>query len=184
MNEFVFRYDSYGLGSATVTLSDGNQDVIFDASYIGRNPLGDLLEAVAEMFCNNQDHCKLHWISEPGILRLNIKKKNGEAHILVEEYDEDIDYRKVGDDQWGTKLDAVMTVKRLADAVVSEAERNLRLHGLVGFSEDWCDHVDVFPISAYLRLKGIVSRFGDNDLRTSSLEEELAMLRGILKQDE
>ena len=62
------------------------------------------------------------------------------------------------------------------DVVAKEAERNLLLHGLVGFSTDWRDHTDVFPISAYLRLKGIGYECGDDDLSKSSLEEELRVI--------
>lgn len=182
MEKFTFKYESYGFGSATVRISAGTQMVAFNASYIGRNPLEDILEALPEMVFDEYDHCQLHWLSEPGVLRLTIKVVNEDAYILVEEFDQDIDYRKVDEAQWMKGLKTMIPFTHLVDVVVREAERNLLLHGLVGFSEDWCDHIDVFPISAYLRLKGIKHECGDDDLMKSSLEKELSMLNAILRK--
>ena len=182
MEKFTFKYESYGFGSATVRISAGTQMVAFNASYIGRNPLEDILEALPEMVFDEYDHCQLHWLSEPGVLRLTIKAADADAHILVEEFDQDIDYRKVKDAQWVKKLETVIPFTHLVAIVVREAERNLQLHGLVGFSEDWCDHTDVFPISAYLRLKGIKHKCDDDDLMKSPLEKELSVLNTILSK--
>ena len=180
--EFTFRYESYGFGCATIKMSTCKQNVIFDASYIGVNPIEDMLETLAETVCDNYDDCQLFWSSEPGTLLVTIEKEESNAHILVDEFDQDIDYRKVNDAQWVRMIDTVIPLMQLVDVVIKEAERNLKLHGLVGFSEDWCDHTDVFPLSAYLRLKGIGYECGDDNLRKSSLEEELQLLSGLLKK--
>ena len=180
MEEFVFKYESYGFGCTTITMKAGEQDVVFYASYNGRNPLEDILEALAEMVCDDEDGCQLFWLSEPGTLRVTIDKEESNAHILVDEFDQDVDYRKVKDAQWVKRIDTVIPLAQLVDVVVKEAERNLLLHGLVGFSTDWCDHIDVFPISAYLRLKGIGYECGDDNLRKSSLEEELRLLATLV----
>ncbi len=179
MRDFFFRYESYGYGCATVKMRAGTQEVLFNASYIGNNPMGDMLEALHNMF--NDDRDELYWMSEPGVLRLSIEVQEGIAHITVEESDLDVDYRKVKDAQWKKKLETVIPLTQLVNVVVEEAERNLLLHGLVGFSEDWCDQTDVFPMSAYLRLKGIDCICGDDHLRRSSFEEEILMLTHLLK---
>ena len=80
MEKFTFKYESYGFGSATVRISAGTQMVAFNASYIGRNPLEDILEALPEMVFDEYDHCQLHWLSEPGVLRLTIKVVNEDAY--------------------------------------------------------------------------------------------------------
>lgn len=184
MEKFVFKYESYGFGCTTITMKAGEQEVVFYASYIGRNPLEDILEALAEMICDDYDDCELFWSSEPGTLRVTIDKEDSNAHILVDEFDLDADYRKVEDAQWLKRIDTVIPLMQLVDVVVKEAERNLLFHGLVGFSTDWCDHTDVFPISAYLRLKGIGNEIGDDDLRKSSLVEEIQLLSQLLKDYE
>lgn len=176
MEEFVFQYESYGFGCTTITMKAGTQEVVFHASYVGRNPLESILEALAEMVCDDYDDCQLFWESEPGTLRVTIDKEELNAHILVDVFDQDVDYRKVDEAQWVKRIDTVIPLAQLVDVVVKEAERNLLLHGLVGFSTDWCDHTDVFPITAYLRLKGIGYECGDDDLRKSSLDEELRLL--------
>ena len=181
MNDFDFRYDSYGFGNATIKMSAGAQEVVFNASYIGSNPLDDLLQALADMVYEEYDHCLLRWMSEPGILRFRVDVVDGaEAHLLVETFDGDVDYLAVKDAQWQRQLETDIPLALLSEVVVKEAERNLRLHGLVGFSEDWCNHTNVFPISAYLRLKGVGYKFDDKDLKKSSLEEELATLSALL----
>ncbi len=45
MSDFTFRYESLGFGNATVKMSTEEKEVLFYASYIGRNPLEDILEA-------------------------------------------------------------------------------------------------------------------------------------------
>lgn len=64
--------------------------------------------------------------------------------------------------------------------MVKEAERNLKLHGISGFSTDWMSHSDIFPMSAYLILRGINPTIGLDDLRYSSLEEELRIIQTLL----
>lgn len=176
MEELVFKYESYGFGCTTITIKAGTQEVVFHASYIGRNPLENILEALAEIVCDEYDHCHLYWQSEPGTLRVTIGKEESNAHILVDEFDQDVDYRKVKEAQWEKRIDTVIPLTQLVDVVVKEAERNLLLHGIVGFSTDWCDHTDVFPLSAYLRLKGIEYSYGEDDIRISNLDEELKVL--------
>lgn len=66
MNSFDFRYESTGFGNAIISMTVGEQSVRFDASYIGPNPLGDLLEALADMKVNQEEKCYFTWQSEPG----------------------------------------------------------------------------------------------------------------------
>ncbi len=135
------------------------------------------------MVYDEYDHCRLHWMSEPGVLQLSIEVREGNAHITVEEYDQDTDYCKVKDAQWEKKLETTIPFSHLVNVVVKEAERNLLLHGLVGFSEDWCDHRDVFPMSAYLRLKGLDVICMIDDLQCTSLAMEVEVLQSLLESN-
>lgn len=156
------------------------QDVEFDASYIGRNPLGDMLETLSEMVHEGCESSRLRWLSEPGALQLSIDVKDGNAHLCVEELVHGRGCPDIRDGQWMKKLDTSVPLDRLAAAVVEEAERNLLLHGIAGFSEDWGDHSEAFPMSAYLRLKGIDVSCGDDDLKRSPLEKELDILCSLI----
>lgn len=179
-SDFVFRYESYGFGCTTVTIKAGMQAVVFHASYVGRNPLDDFLQMLPDMVDGLEDRCYMYWQSEPGTLQVAIELDDKTAHLVVSEMDQDVDYKRVPDTQWVRRIDAVLPFKQIVDTVIEEAERNLRLHGLVGFSEDWCDHEDVFPLSSYLRLKGVKYGFGEKDIKTSSMAEELEVLKTLL----
>ena len=181
MEEFVFKYESFGFGCTTVTIKAGTQVVVFHASYIGRNPLDDFLQTLPDMVDGLEDRGYMYWQAEPGTLQVAIELDGKDAHLVVSEMDLDVDYRKVPDTQWIKRIDAVLPLKQIVETVIDEAERNLRLHGIVGFSEDWCDHVDVFPLSSYLRLKGVKYGFGENDIKISSIAEELEVLRIIIE---
>ena len=180
MEEFVFKYESYGFGCTTITIKAGKQAVVFPASYIGRNPLDDFLQMLPDMVDGLEDRGYMYWQAEPGTLQVAIELDGEEAHLVVHEMDQDVDYRKVPDTQWIRRIDAILSLKQIVETVINEAERNLRLHGIVGFSEDWCDHVDVFPLSSYLRLKGVKFGFGEKDIKTSSIAEELEVLRILI----
>ena len=181
MNEFTFRYESFGFGNTTVHIGADGQEVVFQASYVGRNPLDDFLQLLPDMVDGLEDRGYLYWQSEPGTLQIAIELDGDDAHLVVSEIDQDVDYRKVPDTLWITKIDTRLPFRQIVTAVVHEAERNLRLHGIVGFSEDWCDHFDVFPLSSYLRLTGVKYGYGEDDIRISSLSEELEILNKLTK---
>lgn len=85
MNAFDFRYEPIGFGNAIIKMAAGEQSIKFDASYIGPNPLGDLLGALADMMEDQEDKCYLTWQSEPGTLRTEIHLNDGIAHLLAYE---------------------------------------------------------------------------------------------------
>ena len=159
-SQFTFNYDSNGVGCATVKLAVGEQCVKFDATYLGPNPLGDILQSLAGMVEGLDNDCVLTWCSEPGTLNLRILVKGELAHLLVE------------DSGWGIKIDADVPFREFVEGVVKEAERNLQLHGIAGFSEDWATHYDVFPLSAFFKLKGVSLHYNNDGGCNSSIEEK------------
>lgn len=182
MNSFDFRYESTGFGNAVVKITTGEQYARFNASYIGPNPLGDLMEALSDIIEGQEDKCFLTWQSEPGALRTELHLTDGIAHLMVYESPELFSrYDQPDDGFWQKKIDAEVLFQDIVDAVVKEAERNLKLHGISGFSADWMSHCDVFPMSAYLILKGIKPKVGQDDLRNSSLGEELHILQALIQ---
>ena len=167
--EFSFRYDSYGYGSATISIKIDSKEIQFHASYIGSNPLCDLLEGLSGIIDKEYDHCRFNWLSEPGNLIFDIKvDRFNYAHILVKE--------KI-------TIGTLIPLCDFIQIIVKEASRNLVLHGLVGFSKDWCAHEDVFPVSAYLRLKGVDFSIGDNDIAISSISKEVKKLGDIIPEN-
>jgi len=181
MAAFMFKYESEGFGWARVKMCAGAQSIEFHASYIGRNPMESMLEALVWMKFEDDDS-RFYMSSEPGELRVTMEKDGDDVRIQVDECDEFIaDYHKIKEEQWMRKLETIVPFERLIDVVVKEADRNLLLHGMVGFSEDWCSHMDVFPMSAYLRLKGVNFTVEEGDQRKSSLALELTILQVLLR---
>lgn len=109
----------------------------------------------AGKFCALKSDLAQRCVRPCPLLRVTIDEDDSNAHILVDEFDQYVDYRKVDEVQWLKWIDTVIPLAQFVEVVVKEAERNILPHGLVGFSTDWSDQTDVFPISAYLRLKGI-----------------------------
>ena len=155
----------------------------FDATYIGPNPLGDIMEVLSEMVDGSEGECSLTWGAEPGMLLLEICLNKEIAHLVVKESD-DLWSRNPNKDSagWTNRIEANLDFYSFVDVVIKEAERNLRLHGITGFSDDWMNHIDVFPMSAYLKLKGIRSEFkkGEDYRKSSPLKEELQLLQQLL----
>ena len=182
--DFTFRYESRGVGNCDVMMSAGKQYCSFYATYLGRNPQWSILTALDDMNTNEPDHCELRWFSEPGCLRTCIDSSEGYAHITVDEFNQDKDSTSIEENEWTRKINARIPFKRLVQVVLAEAERNIRRYGIVGFSKDWCDHMDVFPVSSYLSLKGITTEWDCDDIQTSSLEKELEILNQLHGDDD
>ena len=171
--DFTFRYESTGVGCSTVKIAVGEQSVEFDATYIGPNPLGDFMEAISEIVDGNEDEIALSWSNEPGSLQLEMQVKDQVAYLVVKESPDLLCPSEKEGGQWTKKIDAIVDFNCVVDAVVKEAERNLQLHGIAGFSDDWMIRRDVFPMSAYLKLKGIKSEYekGDDYRKSSPLDD-------------
>ena len=181
MAAFMFKYESEGFGWARVKMCAGAQSIEFHASYIGRNPMESMLEALVWMKFEDDDS-RFYMSSEPGELRVTMEKNGDDVHIQVDECDQFVsDYHQIKEGQWAKKLETTVLFDRLIEVVIKEAERNLLLHGLVGFSEDWCGHMDVFPMSAYLRLKGVDFTVEVGAQKRSSLTLELTILQDLLR---
>lgn len=182
-HQFSFRYESCGVGIADVIIRSGVQEAIFHSSYIGPNPLKDMTEAVADLLLEKTERCFLHWKDEPGTLSVELNREEDTLYILVKEYEGD---RNEGenDDKWKTSIDAEVPFQEVIETVRQEAERNLRLHGIAGFTRDWIQEEEAFPLAALLVLRGIkVESDHDTWICQSSFEREVEMLKEILSGD-
>ena len=176
-----FRYEATDYGSSNIEIQYGKQKVVFHPTYMGSNPLWCLLSILPDLVTGYEDHGYTHWSSEPGELRLVISVNNkGLAKLLVKELDELYDYKEQDEARWIIRLEAELPLSIIVNAVIEEAERTIRELGIVGFSESWERDGEAFPISAYLRLKGIKSHVRPDTTRKSSLKKELGILSQLL----
>lgn len=187
-DDFGFRYESKGDGWARVEMSAESQKCSFLASYIGRNPLEDMLLALDYLSVYDNDDYVMQWESEPGLLRVELEREVGFVHIIVDGECEEASRRglsefigvsNISNDVLIHRIDVDVTFETIVRVVVEEAERNLRKHGIVGFSKDWSEFRESFPLAAYLSLKGVTS-ISDGDLLESSLEREVEILKTLL----
>lgn len=176
--KFEFRYDPTGYGSADIMFRYGDQKVEFHSTYVGSNPLWCLLNILPELVAKYDDRGYCHWSSEPGEMRLAITMNQGLAKLLIEEFDDVFDYNDGDEAHWIKQLEAELPLKTIVKAVLAEADRNIRLFGIVGLGESWERDGDAIPLNAYLKLKGIKPRAKQDTTYISSLNKE----QWILKQ--
>ena len=176
---FIFKYEATGYGCANLFIMYGEQKAEFQPTYVGRNPLWTMLTLLSDLI-NGYDDCgRVQWNSEPGEMVLEINVKNGMAHLVVREFDYSYKYKKDDEAHWITRIVAELPLSQIVRVMIDEVERNIRLHGIVGLSESWERNDDVFPINAYLQLKGVKSYFAEDTTRISSLNKEIRILKKL-----
>ena len=180
---FFFSYDSEGVGSAGVRIGIGNQEARFGATYMGSNPLEDMIEAADQMKSGYCGHYSLRWSSEPGAMRVDMEVRGDVVDMVVRMTGGDY-LREEDVVDWKEKVKGGVPVDEFRSVVLAEARRNLLLHGIVGFSRDWSDDRDVFPMAAFLSLMGVESREREDGTCASSLQDELGLLTGLQELNE
>ena len=176
---FIFRYDATDYGSADLFIKCDEQKAEFRPTYVGINPLWSMLTILPDLVNGYDDHGIVHWSSEPGEMKLEINVKKGLAHFVVKEFDIAYDYKNEDGAHWITRIDAALPLSQIVQVITSEVERNIRLLGIVGLSESWDMNGDVFPINAYLQLKGVKPYVTQDTTRISSLDKEIRILKQL-----
>lgn len=187
MQNFTFRTESDGYGWVKVKIAAGSQDVTFYASYLRSYPLRDALKTLRYILSRDKEEPAYHepeymeWESEPGCLVVSLQILEDDNLLVRVKENAHGNSWHISETTWETKLETVLPLAEYKDIIIKEAERNLVLHGLVGMEDDWMSGPDVFPLNTYLALKGIRSTEGPDQLKTSSLVEELKILNSLLE---
>jgi len=176
-------------GWQSILLKLDETGIGFLASYVGDTPLSSLITLAAEIDIDIEDEevpCKRHkeWYQEPGTLQIILECDGTVDEITIKKTNESI----WEDDQGVIEVkDPYETyhfkVKHEAfkNAVIAEAIRILKEYGIRGYNENWNDGPDNFPVAALLQLLGNKANYDeDSETSTSSLEEEVNLLKSIL----
>ena len=175
---FFFVYDPEGFGWADVRIGIGEQEERFGASYIGHNPLEDMMEAANGLAREGYDRWLLRWESEPGTMEVELESDGEEVSVMVRRTNGDA-YIEMENCVWEEKVRGVISLAELKEVVLEEAKRNLLLQGVVGFSKGWCEERDVFPMAEMLSLMGIEAKTNEDDRAVSPFAKELEKLLGL-----
>ena len=177
--KFEFHYEPTDYGSSDIMFRYGEQMVEFHPTYMGSNPLWCLLIILPDLMAGYDDKCYTRWSSEPGEMRLSITTERGLAHLLVEEFDMDYEYKEDDKAHWITRIDATLPLKHIVKVILDEVDRNIRYYGIVGLCESWERNGNVIPLNAYLKLKGIKPYTMQSSTYISSLNNEQHILNKL-----
>ena len=138
------------VGSELIVLNFGDKTISYDATYEGEEPLSTLIKSVIllrDRIAENVDYskCYLTWRSEPGYLNLNFRRNTITDLVIL---------KTESDTPKLNNLEIEFGFEEYKDAVIRESLRILKVYGLKGFNENWCDGNDVFPLNSLLSAMG------------------------------
>lgn len=157
----------------------------FYGSYIGQCPLSSLISLMAEIDAdidneNIPDEMWVKWFEEPGVFEMDIKYDGLNDDITIQISDENLlTGGKISNPN--EEYHFVVSHEVFRNAVIKESSRMLKAYGLRGYNENWCNGIDNFPMSAFLRLLGNKSKYNsESDTYSSDFEQEISLLKSIL----
>ena len=138
------------VGSELIELTFGDKTISYDATYEGEEPLSTLIKSVVlfrDRITENVNYSKCHltWRSEPGYLNLNFRKDTITDVVTL---------KTESDTPELNNLEIEFGFEEYKEAVIKESLRILKVYGLKGFNENWCDGDDVFPLNSLLSAMG------------------------------
>ena len=138
------------VGSELIELKFGDKTISYDATYEGEEPLSTLIKSVVllrDRIVENVDYSKCHltWRSEPGYLNLNFRKDTITDIVTL---------KTESDTPELNNLEIEFGFEEYKEAVIKESLRILKVYGLKGFNENWCNGDDVFPLNSLLSAMG------------------------------
>jgi len=149
MSKISFSYKPEPRGWNSAAISDGEQELILDASWLS-DALRDLTGAVASLL-ESADSVVFSWQSTPGSWRWILTKENEKLRIQILHFERD--FSKLEDSKGEPVFSAETDVMRFAIVVRGQLRQILNDVGLVTYKE--MTTYD-FPFSAYERLDAAI----------------------------
>lgn len=182
IESFDINVKSLSYGSEEISLTFGNQEIPFWASYIGPEPISSLVESLVglEDEIENVDFTRyfISWSDEPGSLDFEMYKNKFEDHILLKIKFDNCDtgqYHKTGN--WEFE----MAYSLYKQTVLNTALKALKKFGLIGFNDSWANGKETFPFCSLISLLGGQTLYHEeSDSFRSNIFDELALLTNKL----
>lgn len=184
VESFFIEIKSLSFGSEEISLHFDAQEISFNATYMGPEPLSSLIESLVglEEEIANQDYTRyfITWSDEPGTLDFEFYKDNFEDHILIK-----INFDNCAPDPYHKKDDweFEMSYSLYKKAILETALKVLNKYGLNGFDDSWADGKDTFPLCSLVSLLGAESTYQkDGDCYCSNIFKELTLLKDAINK--
>lgn len=177
-DEFKVNIEDISDGWERIRLSFNGIEISFKASYIGREPLSTLVEAVDYLDGANSDedveYINISWAAEPGYLNIELRRelKTGKLSFHIEESDEDKFSR-----HWNIEMDYSL----FRNAVLHTVHTVLNKYGILGFIKNWDCDSQSFPMGSLFSILGVKTNFcNDGYFHRSDLQKEISALQALI----
>lgn len=166
MSCFKFHVRDLAYGSCSVVMYINDKMIVFNASYLGPNPLASLIDACVDLIEEGDDYY-IKWQQEPGTLQIDMNlDKDKMLHFDIINHN--------GSDK-EPEWHETVPFEDFVSAIRDEGFRILNAFGLIGYQRSWQSNSD-FPLVNLLRITGKFKEIWKGDSCTTSLKEEIDCL--------
>ena len=175
---FIFSYEPLGEGSADVRIGRGEEVIEMTAYAFTTNPLFDLVYGLAEIEFFDRDKYVMSWDVSLAWMRMEMAQGEDKSRIKVRF---DFEFQEGVNKTYEWELPNA----DFREVILKEAGKVLRKQGILGFTKDWVhewggtEKTNQFPLTDFLALKGIPVQMENGEVKSSSLEKELELLKSL-----
>ena len=147
---FAINVRRLSYGWETIQLVFDDTTVEFLASYLGCEPLSNLIENIKQLLYI--PHYSTTWTSEPAYMKIDfsVDEKREVLEVLIE-----TDFQLPDDEVTPFRYQFEVRFDVFKAEVIRAGLDVLRTYGVVGIDQSWSDGPNVFPIATLLRLMGM-----------------------------
>ena len=145
-NIFKFHVQNLSFGWCRVLMLINDEEVWFNAEYMGDNPLSSLIDVCVELKEQGGDY-HLKWFDRFIVLKIGLSlDETGMLHLDI------VNQHETGREIYGEWHETI-PFDTFVNAIIAEGFRVLNAFGLYGYRRSWQNHTD-FPLTNLLRLTG------------------------------
>lgn len=180
MNEEVFKFhiQSLAFGWCRVLMLVNDKEILFNAEYLGPNPLSSFIDACAELIEDGGEY-NVTWLYHDIVLRIEMEVDDKNM-LSLDITQKDIDYsgeekKEIVKEEWHETI----PFETFVSAVIHEGIRVLNAFGLYGYYRSWMDHAE-FPLANLLRIAGKDKEIWKGDSCCTNIEEEIKCIQELI----
>lgn len=168
---FSIDINNISFGWEYIKFNFGVTSIPFQSSYIGEEPLSELITSVSE-FEENSNKYSIVLSDEPGFMEIYLNKDD-QTNLLNIDIKCNVNELKT----WHITIE----YKMFKQAIIDTALKILRRYGLRGFNKNWAAGTDIFPLNTLLTIMLGEPINNINQGYYSNIFDELESLKQILK---